>query len=230
MYQDGTYLAHNPGWHQSDSAWKAGHIRRLLDRNDIRAASVCEVGCGAGEVLRQLQATDYGPGVEFVGYDISVQAFELSRVKAGPHLRFELGDPFDQHPQPRFDVALAVDVFEHVEDYLGFLRQLRRLAPLNVFHIPLDLSVQSLVRGRPIMDKRRTVGHIHYFTKETALAALEDAGHDIVDHCYTAAVLDLPAASRLSAVAKLPRRLAYRIDRDLAVRVLGGWSLLVLTR
>ncbi len=32
IYTNGTYLQQNPVWHQDDSAWKAGHILRILER------------------------------------------------------------------------------------------------------------------------------------------------------------------------------------------------------
>ena len=47
-----------------------------------------------------------------------------------------------------YDVLLVIDVFEHVPDYLGFIEKLRQKADLKVFHIPLDLSVSSIVRSK----------------------------------------------------------------------------------
>ena len=35
MYEDGTYLANNDGWHIADSPWKAQHIRQLITRNHL---------------------------------------------------------------------------------------------------------------------------------------------------------------------------------------------------
>ena len=45
-----------------------------------------------------------------------------------------------------FDLLLMLDVFEHVEDYIGLLRAVRSKAKQKLFHIPLDLSVQSVLR------------------------------------------------------------------------------------
>jgi hypothetical protein len=73
-----------------------------------------------------------------------------------------------------FDIVMAIDVFEHVEDYFGFLRKLRGKAEYKIFHIPLELSVQSVLRSSIIIEGRKSVGHIHYFTKETALETLKD--------------------------------------------------------
>ncbi len=70
IYEDGTYLARNPTWHEQDSAWKASHIARLIQRNDLRPSTVCEVGCGAGEILNQLSVM-LGQAMRFWGYEIS---------------------------------------------------------------------------------------------------------------------------------------------------------------
>ena len=74
----------------------------------------------------------------------------------------------------------------------------------------------------------QTVGHIHYFTKDIALAALSDCGYKIVDWRYTASLLELPYQALSSRLVAAPRRRPHRVNADLTVRVLGGYSLLVL--
>ncbi|MDX9745689.1 MAG: hypothetical protein WCX84_00020 [Syntrophales bacterium] len=91
-----------------------------------------------------------------------------------------------------FDIVMAIDVFEHVEDCFGFLRKLKEKAEYKIFHIPLDLSVQTVLRSFPIIHGRKSVGHIHYFTKETALETLKDTGYLIIDYFYTGGSLELP--------------------------------------
>lgn len=228
MYENGTYLLNNPTWHEEDSAWKAQHVARLLKQNNILPASVCEVGCGAGGVLQGL-AEEFGDGVSFVGYDISPQAIALCRPKATARLSFHEKDLFEQ-ATGTYDVTMAIDVFEHVEDYYGFLRKMRRTGRYKVFHIPLDLSVQSVLRSAPILHQRSLVGHLHYFTKETALATLQDTGYEVLDHVYTSSSLDLPNRGWKANLMKLPRKALSTLNKDLAARVLGGFSLLVLAR
>lgn len=55
LYLDGRYLIKNPAWLVEESAWKAMQILRMLRRNRISPSNVWEVGCGAGEVLKQIQ-------------------------------------------------------------------------------------------------------------------------------------------------------------------------------
>ena len=158
----------------------------------------------------------------------SIALIAAIKFDIGP-VQFHLADLLGQD-DARFDLMMAIDVFEHVEDCFGFLRKLRPHGKHHVFHIPLDLSAQSVARGHPLMKKRRTVGHLHYFTRDTALALLEDAGYEVLDQQYTAGAMELPGRSWKSKAVRLPRRLLYASSPHLAVRLLGGYSLLVLAR
>ena len=227
IYTSGEYLENNPSWHVEDSPWKAGQILELIRRNNLKPRSICEVGCGAGEILRQLQ--QQLPKVTFSGYEISPQAYKLCQQRKNSGIRFYLKNLLEDG-RAFFDVVLAIDVIEHVDDYLGFLRALRGKGKYKIFHIPLDLSVQTVWREKPISKLRRTVGHLHYFTKETALAALSDNGYKIVDYFYTSAAVDLPARSFISWLGKLPRKIMFKLNPDLTARLLGRYSLMVLTK
>ena len=228
IYEDGTYLDNNPLWHEEDSPWKARQIRNIIENNSLNPKRICEVGCGAGEILNQL-SVHYGDNIEFVGYEISPQAFELCSKKSKANLIFKLSDLL-KDSDSCFDIVMAIDVLEHVEDYFSFLRHLRERAEYKIFHIPLDLSVQTVLRSSPIIKGRRSVGHIHYFTKETALETLKDTGYEIIDYFYTAGSLELPNRGWKANLLKIPRKLAFSANKDLAVRLLGGYSLMVLAR
>lgn len=218
-YTGDDYLLHNPGWHVPDSAWKADQIVGGL--GSWRPRTVCEVGCGAGEVLVQLrQRIDAD---RLVGYDIAAAAIELARARATDGLEFRLEDA--ALSAERFDLMLLIDVIEHVENPIGFLRALRPKAQRTVLHVPLDLSAQSVLRPQRLMTSRRLVGHLHYFTRETALATVRDAGYRVLSSSFTAVTLDRPVQSRKARLARLPRA---SLPRPLAARLLGGFSLLIV--
>jgi len=227
IYTDGTYLRNNPEWHADDSAWKAEHVARILARNRIAPKTVCEVGCGAGEILVELSRR-LGPGTRLTGYDISPNAYAICSRKSAPNLEFRLANVLEEPAS--FELAMAIDVFEHVEDCFAFLRGLRGKASYKLFHIPLELSALWVARGTPLIRQRRAVGHIHHFCKETALAILEDTGYRVIDHCYTAGATDLDGYGWKSRLLKWPRKALFRLAPDAAVRLLGGYSLLVLAR
>ena len=229
IYKDGSYLESNPTWHEEDSPWKASKIVQLIERNDLSPSSICEIGCGAGGILQQLSLTPLIEGAEFIGYEISPQAFELCQQKSKKNLNFYLKDLLEEK-DVSFDIVMAIDIFEHIEDYYGFLRRLKDKGEYKIFNIPLDLSVQSVLRESPIMHMRNSVGHLHYFTKGTALATLEGTGYEILDYTYGDAALDLSNRGWKSKMMNVPRRLLSLISKDLAVRVFGGYSLFVLTK
>jgi hypothetical protein len=55
IYQNGTYLKHNPSWHMEESPFKVKQISRMMKRQNLVPKTVCDVGCGAGVVLAKLQ-------------------------------------------------------------------------------------------------------------------------------------------------------------------------------
>ncbi len=228
LYTTGSYLEKNPLWHTEESSWKAEQVMRMLNRQAIAPKTICEVGCGAGEVLKQLQQR-LNNNCDLLGCDVSPQAIELCRSRANEKLHFILAD-VTKISDRLFDLILVLDVIEHLEDYFSFLRNIKERALYKIFQIPLDLSVQTVLRVTPLIRDRQRYGHIHYFNKETALRLLVDLGYQIIDYFYTAVALDLPSTSFKNLVMRVPRRLLYSVNMDTAVRLLGGYRLLILTR
>jgi SAM-dependent methyltransferase len=225
IYSDGTYLRNNPSWHAQDSAWKAGQIAAVLTRNALRPKTVAEIGCGAGQILVELASKM--PETRFTGYEISPQAYVFCSAKTSRTVAFLQRNLFEE--DSRYDCLLCIDVFEHVPDYMGFLKSLRDKADTKIFHIPLDLTAAALMRGK-LMHVRETAGHLHYFTRETALATLSDCGYTIVDEFYTTAFMGIPPTTLLSRLAWLPRRVLYALAPQFMQRLIGGCSLMVLAR
>ena len=228
IYTEGEYLEKNPSWHVEHSPWKAGQILRIMQKNGINPGRICEVGCGAGEILRQLQL-NMDEECEFRGYEISPQAFQLCQEKENERLHFKLKDIL-QEDKVFFDIILLIDMIEHLEDYLGFLREVKPKSRYKIIHIPLDLSVQALLRVSPIMRQRESAGHIHYFTKDIALQMLHEVGYELIDYFYTPSSIELPGKPIKTVLARIPRKLFFAMNKDLAVRILGGYSLMVLAQ
>jgi SAM-dependent methyltransferase len=228
-YYDGTYLAENPDWDRKDAIWKAAQVASILFSNKIELSTICEVGCGSGDVLVHLKKNL--PSVKMIGYDISPQVthFWEQHNQAEQGVEFRLGD-FREINRIKYDVLLILDVLEHVRDPFSFLQDIKQYADHFVFHIPLDLSASAIVRGYPLIHVRKKVGHLHYYTKDLALATLFDSDYEILDWRYTNASLNSPNRSLKTRLAALPRQLAYAVNKDFGVRLLGGETLLVLAK
>jgi hypothetical protein len=231
LYTSGKYYERWPDWHVERSPWGAKQIFRMMGRNHLTPRTICEVGCGAGEVLRQLQMR-MSDECTFWGYEISPQAIELCQGRANDRLHFKLAD-FTHEEDAFYDLILMIDVIEHVEDCFSFLRAIKPKSSYKILHIPLDLTAKTIIQGR-LIDVLRDHGHIHYFTKDIALQILKDVGYEVLDFFYTAPSLDLPSQTRMDEMRRqlmrLPRKLLFTVNNDLAARTLGGYSLMVLAR
>ena len=179
LYINGTYLKKNPQWHTEDSLWKASQIIKIIENNKLQFQSICEVGCGAGLILVELQKC-FAKNIKFYGYDISPQAIELAYKLKNENLNFYLED-FVKKRNQQFDIILCIDVLEHIEDFYGFLKNIKRKGTYKIFHVPLEMNVQKIILQR-ILKSRKQSGHIHYFMKETALETLRDTGYKVIDN------------------------------------------------
>lgn len=224
--ENSEYLQSNPTWHVEDSPWKAKQILKMLTRNSLEPKSIIEVGCGVGEILNQLYQV-MPNDVNFIGYDISQDAISLAKERENERLRFKHENFLET--DHKHDLLLMIDVFEHVDDYLGFLKSCINKSEYTIFHIPLDIDVLGVLRNVPIKT-RKSVNHLHYFTKNTALATLVDCGYEVLDSFYTAGMLELPNKKLKTKIAAIPRKLMFGINKDFAVKLLGGYSLLVLAK
>lgn len=227
-YTGDEHLRKVPDWHIEESPWKARHIAQLIEHNRISPKTICEIGCGFGEVIRLVQQ-NMSDECEFWGYEISPLAIKHAQERANSRLHFKLAN-IVQEPAAFFDLLLVLDVVEHVENYLGFLQEIRSKGQYKIFQIPLDLSAQTVMRGQVLLRLRDSWGHIHYFTKDTVLRSLVDCGYEVLDYAYTSSALELPTHLLKTKLMRLPRKLFFALNKDLAARVLGGYRLMVLAR
>jgi SAM-dependent methyltransferase len=223
-YEDGQYLAANPSWHEEDSEWKAAQILRLLRRAGAASpASVAEIGCGTGGILKAL-LPGLPPTARLAGCDISSAAIERAQRHANERLTFRCEDL--TRSEERFDLLLCIDVFEHVEDPFAFLRAIRRRASRFVFNIPLEMHVAGILINHPLWT-RRQLGHLHFYTAALAAETLRECGYSILACDYPSRMIDEPRSAS-EWIFWLPRKLGALLSPEFSARLFGGTSLLVL--
>jgi SAM-dependent methyltransferase len=116
----------------------AFHRRRVIVLRAARSApgarSILDVGCGQGELLRDLAARF--PGAEVAGADVSEQSLADSRRRNPSFDLFQLdleGPPLEaRHPDRigRYDLVVCSEVLEHIaDDALAARRLAALLAP-----------------------------------------------------------------------------------------------------
>ena len=122
-------------------------------------------------------------------------------------------------------------VFEHVKDYYSMLGQLRNKSDYFIFHIPLDISWRTILKPHVLLQQREGVGHIHYFSKEMAEWMLKDSGYSIIDWEYSASLSDRGLDVSLKGkIKKILRKLSYAINKNISVKLWGGYSMMILAK
>jgi SAM-dependent methyltransferase len=97
-----------------------------------RGKRVLDAGCGAGYGSAELAAV----AESVTGIDCAAEAIDFARANyLRPYLTFEQAScTAVPHPDGRFDLVVAFEVIEHLEDWRGFLAEARRvLAPAGQF-------------------------------------------------------------------------------------------------
>jgi len=229
MTKEYGYIDVNPTWHTEDSPWKADHILNMIQRNKLAPKSVVEIGCGAGEILNQLQQKMQDKSILFSGYEIASDAFLMAKTRESDRLHFYNEDLTLKNE--KFDLLLMIDVFEHVEDPFNFIRKASSKAAYKIYHIPLDISVYSVLINN-FKTMRYPGGHINYYTKYVALETLKETGNEVIDFFYTSGYTERnqKGLTLFGRFMNMLRRVFFKISPDATAKILGGYSLLVLTK
>lgn len=227
IYNDKTYLEKNPTWHEEDAPFKANKIINLLSRNSISFKTVSEIGCGSGEILVQLES-QLPDVTNLFGFDISKDAINIAKKKETDKIKFELKDMSNKNEYYFYDLQLVLDVLEHVDNYFDFLAGIVSKSHYTIFHIPLDMCVWSLFREKILIESKDRVGHIHNFTEDFICDIISDYGFEIIDKIYTEPKFNV--MSNKQKFVNLFRKFIFKINKKNCTKILGGYSILILTK
>lgn len=167
------------------------HARRDIEPLlPAKAERILEIGCSSGATLGWLR--DRWPDAMMLGIDGHAPLEPLIRARAGHALIHDLEQPLPEIG--RFDLILALDILEHLRHPEAVLSALtQRLLPGGtcLVSVPNIASYQILA---PLLFRRhfryqdagpmdRT--HLRWFTEDSALALMRDAGLGVVDGVIT---------------------------------------------
>ena len=140
--------------------------------SEIKPTSVVDLGCGNGQLLKELKKKH--PACHMTGIDLSKNLIESNKQK-DPDVDWFVANlneetPFEPNLKNKFDVVLASEIIEHVDNPLIFLKNAAALAkpPSG----KLILSTQS----GPVRETEKRVGHKQHFSAEKMKHLLSEGG------------------------------------------------------
>jgi len=137
--------------------------------------TVLDVGCGDGFFLRQLGRQGY----RGVGIDVSAAGIELAKSVLAEYPQCEVHcAPIQEFgPDAGYAIATCGETLEHIQDDVGFLRQINRLMTPNgilVLTVPIDMSLWT--------QHDVDAGHFRRYTKTELFEKLERTGFAIENY------------------------------------------------
>ena len=188
IYTSGKYTENNPTYHLEDSEFKWKNFKKLLLKSNLNYKSfknVAEIGCGIGQILSIAKKNNFFNTSNFYGYDENPDAIQRAKLLDST-ISFSNEDILKKDFEKKFDLIIAADVIEHIEDSFNFLKLLRNKSKYFLFNIPLEMSLLSLLRQNKLFNNSyKSVGHLHFFSKKSALIALEHNGYKVLNLSYS---------------------------------------------
>ena len=146
-----------------------GSVRELL--GSIEYGSVLEVGCGPGDLATRILP----PHVDYLGIDIDETEIEIAR-KQHPQLSFQAGSAYELPVESNsFDLVIACEVLEHLEDPVRALAEIDRVAIRWVLvSVPWEPTwrILNMLRGKYWRSFGNTPGHVKHFGRRDFVALL----------------------------------------------------------
>jgi 2-polyprenyl-3-methyl-5-hydroxy-6-metoxy-1,4-benzoquinol methylase len=144
-----------------------GFDRGLFDllRRAGPARSVLEVGCGEGHVTAKLAALF--PGARVLGTDFAPAIVEIAR-REHPRLEFQAVSIYDVARLGEWDLVVAPEVFEHLEDPARALRAVAAITSRAlVVTVPREpiWRMLNLARGQYWAAWGNTDGHVQHWSR-----------------------------------------------------------------
>ena len=122
-------LTYEAKYHQLEEQhwWFAGRrdaVYDLIQRLQLPAtAAILEIGCSGGPLMQRLRAAGYA---DLTGIDVSVPAIELAQARGVPNESVMDGAALE-FADTRFDLVIASDVLEHIENEAKALSEWTRV-------------------------------------------------------------------------------------------------------
>lgn len=234
-YLSGDYTKKNHSYHTEDSKFKWKNFSNILQKSNLNLNKInyiSDIGCGSGQILIMANNSNlFNKRCVFDGYDINPDAIKEAK-KNSSKLSF-FNEDFVNLKEAKRDLIIAADVFEHVQDTYDFLTKLKDKGDFFLFNIPLEISLFSMIRKKNIFkDSFNNVGHLHFYTKRTALLTLENLGFKILDYnLVNNRFEEFKKTKKIrSLLINIPQYFVEKVNQNLACSIFGGYSLVVLAR
>ena len=174
-------LERSPFWRWVNTTFRKAVFERYTitfeQAGDVTGKKILDVGCGSG-----VYSVDFARrgARRVVGVDFSENMLELARQEAEQHrvadrCEFIQADFLEVQLEDKFDISIAMGVFDYVPDQVAFLRRMVALATGKVI---VAFPSHSLLRepARRLRYRLAGKGDIHLYSQDDVERIAGEAG------------------------------------------------------
>jgi SAM-dependent methyltransferase len=219
-------------WRELGAQRKADNIVQLC--RNISHASMVEIGCGTGSVIRALHAMDFAR--HYFCIDISPSAVRFTRGSCAAVAKIAVAGRADALPFPErsFDVAVLSHVIEHLDRPVPALREASRVARFVVVEVPTEMVLSNFVRRKVLRRPYPSIagaGHVQFWSPSSIATFLErDAGLRIINRHRDLLDESIDSATNWIGQAGLKRTLRNILPGTIYSRLLTTHAAFLCTR
>ena len=174
-------LERSPFWRWVNTTFRKAVFERYTitfeQAGDVAGKKILDVGCGSG--VYSVDFARRGAG-RVVGVDFSENMLKLARQEAERHqvtdmCEFIQADFLDLDLEEKFDISIAMGVFDYVPDQVAFLR---KMVALTTDKVIVAFPSHSLLRepARRLRYKLAGKGDIYLYGEDDVERIATDAG------------------------------------------------------
>ncbi len=145
----------------------------LKEIKKIRAKNILDVGCGTGYVTKRIAKIN--PNI--IAVDTDKKRIELAKEYTQYKVDFRVIEPgILPFPDNSFDLVTCLEVLEHVSDYIGFIKELKRVSRKYVIiTVPNEpyFRLANFFRGRHLKTLGNVPDHLNHFSKNSIVRILK---------------------------------------------------------
>lgn len=180
-------------WRRLGAIGKADNIVKLWGGLSEPRPHVVEIGCGDGAVAARLAELDFF--ASYRGFDISESGISEAAGRCLANASFSTCGSSIPLGDDSADLVIMSHVIEHLEHPRQLLYEARRIAPLLIAEVPLELN-----RSLPNDYDWNPVGHINKYNRKAIRQLVQTCQFDVLEQFTTNVSRDV-ACYRQSRIA-----------------------------
>ncbi|QQR80912.1 MAG: class I SAM-dependent methyltransferase [Deltaproteobacteria bacterium] len=201
-YSSDYYEVTHKNWFEHPNLSLFQEIEKMILQYSKTTASVLDVGCGRGDLLKYLHSKN--PSLSLTGID-------LSDVPQIPGIRMLQRDFLKEDFPQKFDVVTSLAAIEHVEDVQLFAKKIGDLCAKDGVAIIMTNNESGLLYGiarglysfgiKGPFNRLYSKHHLNHFGIESMRTLFERHGFEIlktIHHSFPLKAVDIPVSSKFA--------------------------------